>query len=167
MSKTMFIGDLHIGHRDIHEKFRTLFNSVNHHDEFIMENIISAGGRRNDLYILGDVILDEGMFDKLLLIKKAYRHLKVCLGNHDNRGLAEFCIKNDIEVFGLMKRFGFWLSHCPIHPQEMYRARGNIHGHLHSSIIPDDRYFGVSCEQVDYKPISLEQIRDEFDKRGR
>lgn len=32
--------------------------------------------------------------------------------------------------------------------------------------IDEPRYFGVSCEQVGYKPISLTDIREQFIKRG-
>ena len=52
----------------------------------------------------------------------------------------------------------FWLSHAPIHPEEL-RDRINIHGHVHYKNIDDARYFNVSCENIGFKPISLENIR--------
>jgi predicted phosphohydrolase len=60
------------------------------------------------------------------------------------------------------------LTHAPIHPMELeYRFTKNIHGHIHDKVvtkmldgweIPDERYFCVSCEQVDYLPKSLKDL---------
>ena len=63
-----------------------------------------------------------------------------------------------IEVYGFVKYKEFWLSHCPIHPNEL-RGKVNIHGHVHNKTIIDCNYFNTSCENVDFKPISLENIR--------
>lgn len=44
--------------------------------------------------------------------------------------------------------------------------KGKIHGHVHSNNIDDLRYFNVSMENIDYTPISLEEIRSIFKSRG-
>lgn len=62
------------------------------------------------------------------------------------------------DVQGFMKYKEFWLSHAPIHPNEL-RGKVNIHGHVHSATIDDDRYFNTSLENIGYKPISLQEIR--------
>jgi len=52
------------------------------------------------------------------------------------------------------------ISHMPVHPSQLeYRANLNIHGHLHSHVLPDPRYVNVSMEQLEgWKPISKEKI---------
>ena len=70
----------------------------------------------------------------------------------------------------LTAKYGFWLSHAPIHPNEL-RGRKNIHGHVHNEAVtyydeifeieaPDPNYINVCCDVTDYKPISLEEIRE-------
>ena len=63
------------------------------------------------------------------------------------------------EVYSLLKYKEFWLSHCPIHPDEL-RGKLSLHGHTHNHNIDDPRYFNTSCENIDYTPISLHEIRE-------
>ena len=60
-----------------------------------------------------------------------------------------------------MKYKEFWLSHSPIHDSEL-RGKFNIYGHTHFKYVDDPRYRCVSMEQIDYKLISLDKIRNEF-----
>jgi len=67
---------------------------------------------------------------------------------------------NNITILGVEQRCGLWLSHVPIPDYELYRGN-SIHGHiLNSEGEVDDRYFCVSCEQVNYRPISLNDIKE-------
>jgi len=169
LSNTLFIADLHYGHNGISEKFRKNFESDEAHDAFIHDRILSTSGKRNDLWVLGDVVFKPEKFHMVGDFAKYFRNVHIVLGNHDHKMLPAYCVDNGINVYGLTKRYKWWLSHCPIHPGEMYRALGNVHGHLHSNkvqtleydkVVDDPRYFCVSCEQVEYKPISLEEIRE-------
>lgn len=175
MSETYFIADLHYGHNGIHEKFRTNFQSEEDHDKTIHENILSVSSKRNDLWILGDIVFKTDKFHMIGEYASRFRNVHLVLGNHDHKAFAKYASDNNMHVYGLTKKFGFWLSHCPIHPQEMYRANGNIHGHLHSSKVMktfhpaydvrqevDPKYVCVSCEHVNNKPITLMEIRRIF-----
>jgi len=58
------------------------------------------------------------------------------------------------------------MTHIPVHPINVARWRCNIHGHIHNSMSPSSytpayglKYFNVSCEVLDYTPISIEQIK--------
>jgi calcineurin-like phosphoesterase family protein len=62
------------------------------------------------------------------------------------------------EVYSLFKYKNMWLSHAPIHPDEL-RGRVNIHGHTHYHVIDDSRYLNVCMEQIDYTPIELHELR--------
>ena len=64
------------------------------------------------------------------------------------------------EVYGVRQIDGYWLTHVPMHPECMSRARGNVHGHLHANTIPDPRYLNVSVECVDYTPVSFDTARE-------
>ena len=59
---------------------------------------------------------------------------------------------------------GFWMSHCPIHSDEMRNRIGNIHGHTHKHSIDDERYYNVSLDVHDYKFIEFDMILEKFKK---
>ena len=167
MSKNYLLADTHFGHNDISKKFRTEFNSDEEHNETIHNNILSCAGKRNHLWLLGDIAFGQEQFRKLWEYSLEFQSVNVVLGNHDHKDLTEFCIRHGINVYGFVKKWGYWLSHCPIHPQELYRGK-NIHGHVHTNTVhdvvdrefEDKRYFNVSCENVGYKPISLQEVKE-------
>lgn len=174
-----FIGDTHYNHNNIHEKFRTQFSSSEEHDEIIHENILSVSGKRYALWLLGDICFKQDSFPKIKEYTERFQQVHIVLGNHDHKLLANYATEHGAYVHGLVQKYNMWISHCPIHPQEMYRAKMNLSGHLHTNYvgkvytegtlglhIPDPRYLCVSCEQVGYKPISLDGIRDIAHERG-
>lgn len=81
------------------------------------------------------------------------------LGNHDTDRKLSI---NDLvyvydEIHSLYKHKEFWLSHAPIHSDEL-RGKINIHGHTHEHCIDDDRYINVCVEQF-HKPVSIDVLR--------
>lgn len=178
MEQHLFIADTHFGHSNIHEKFRTQFESQEQHNTYIHNNILEAGDKTKTLWILGDSFLKEREFWRLDEYRKKYQQVNLLLGNHCHIGLPRYIFRvdkggqpvfNNVNVFGVLKKFGFWLSHVPVPDYELYR--GNcIHGHLHSKKVmenlpypyegEDKRYFCVSCENIDYRPISLQKIKE-------
>lgn len=181
MSRVLFIADIHAGHNGIHKKFRTQFSSEKEHDDLIHHNIIVEGNTNTTLWLLGDTYFKSSTFWRLEEIRNKYQQVNIVLGNHCARSLPRFALQfPNVNVFGVQQKYGFWLSHVPIPDYELYR--GNcIHGHMHDKgvgyfqeydenmyallpqeqpFIQDSRYFCVSCENVDYKPISLGSIRN-------
>jgi calcineurin-like phosphoesterase family protein len=170
MSGVYFISDLHLGHRNI-LKYRSQFDTIEEHDSVILDNILSRVTKRDVLWILGDVIFERGLNDKnvelLRTIRKNVGWIKVVIGNHctDNKfrqDLLKYLLLTGIydEVHGLVGYKNHWLSHCPIHPDELRGKVCNIHGHLHDYVLEDKRYFSVCCEQVNYTPISFQEIKE-------
>lgn len=167
----LLIADTHFGHKDVHKKFRPQFENVDHHDQYVKSRIIEGGGRRDTLYILGDVVIDRKAIHHLRDICAHYQYVRVVLGNHDSKErkttptVRELFDAGVEEVYGIRDYKHTWLSHCPIHPQEFRDRRLNIHGHIHERTVnwttinaPDDRYFNVSCESIDFKPIDFSEI---------
>ena len=156
-----FIGDTHLGHTNA-IKWRTNFSTPEEHDETIFNNIMNVLGKRNQLYVLGDFCIHKNAFHYVEEIVKNFQSVKLIIGNHDferaNAPTIHDYINLGIEVYGFVKYKEFWLSHCPIHPNEL-RGKVNIHGHVHDKTIIDSNYFNTSCENVGFKPISLENIR--------
>jgi calcineurin-like phosphoesterase family protein len=58
-------------------------------------------------------------------------------------------------VYGMYAENGNVYTHCPIHESQLTRYRHNYHGHIHSEIIPHEKYINVCCEKLDYTPLQL------------
>ena len=158
-----FTSDLHIGHKAIC-KYRPEFESTREHDLYWIEKIESLG-KRDILFILGDFIFESEHYEEYIeRLKNVKCRIKLILGNHDNPKLYRDTIDSKIEIqLPFYSYKNFWLSHCPIHPQEMRRRYGNIHGHLHRSVLEGDNtdlYFDVSPEKHNYEFVPFETIKE-------
>lgn len=163
MSIVRFIGDLHLGHKNIANfsgPERGGITTVDEHDAWIVERWNSVCSKNDLVWVLGDVCMDK---TKLPLLKKMKGNKHLILGNHDEFALAVYEPYFN-KIHGFVRYKGMWLSHAPVHEQEL-RGKINIHGHCHNKIIEDRRYMCVSVEQVKGQPIALEEAmvrRDEF-----
>lgn len=165
---TLFLSDTHFDQPSI-IKFRTQFSSSEEHDAIIKENYHKVVRPKDTVNFVGDICMTPAAVQEL----KTWAGVKsIYLGNHDTsefkkRGVSLAMLQEVFEdrIYGFGRKYGYWIGHCPIHPDEL-RNRNMIHGHVHSNSINDPRYFNVCMENIDYTPISLEQIRAEFTRRG-
>ena len=158
-TKAYTIGDLHLGHEAC--ATRRGFSSIQEHDAYIIEMINATVNPTDSLILVGDVLITSVGLPALYKIH--CRHQILVPGNHD----GERCkIPTDhfTHVTGAYarrlpgSRTSAVFTHIPIHPSCLDRWDMNIHGHLHDESIIDPRYVCVSCEQLKYKPIALEDI---------
>jgi calcineurin-like phosphoesterase family protein len=164
MARVFFIADLHLGHTNM--ALHRGFSSVEEHDEYVIAKYNSVVHKRDVTYILGDVTMEKSSPYPLLDRLNGVKH--VVLGNHDRRQDVKKLLEHVESVAGMIQYKGVMLTHVPIHPMELeYRFNKNIHGHIHDKVVMkmldgweviDERYFCVSCEQVDYKPKTLEEL---------
>lgn len=156
MANVWFISDIHAGHKAIC-KYRTQFASEDEHYNTIKENYHAAVTKRDHVYFLGDIAFNKGRLDDIATWT-GEKKILIC-GNHcrDSLTMQELCDAFD-EVYSLKKYKEFWMSHAPIHPNEL-RGKFNLHGHVHQATIDDKRYFNCCLENTNYAPISLEEIR--------
>ena len=152
-----FCSDLHFGHKNI-QKFRHHVTSEEDNRQLIKNDWLKHISKRDDVYVLGDACFTMetlGDFKELPGRKFLVR------GNHDKLNTLAYLSVFD-GIYGLVKYKEFWLSHAPIHPDEL-RGRINLHGHVHYNSINDPRYFNCCVENVValYKRslIRLEEIR--------
>lgn len=169
MSNVWFCSDFHLGHKGISKKFRTNFESDIEHNEILIQGYHKFVKKRDVVYMLGDMAFD---IKYLQQIKTWPGIKKLVLGNHDfMRGkikLSDMVDSYD-EIHGCIKYKGLWLTHFPIHPNELY-GKVNVHGHVHRNEISiiedynihkDRRYINVCPESIGYeKPLlSLDEIK--------
>ena len=165
-----FCSDFHLGHKNI-GNFRDDIIATCQQNTDLMQVLWDKRIHKNDLvYCLGDMAFDQAGLDLL----GSWRGRKILVkGNHDDFVSTEAQSKVFEEIHGMLKYKGFWLTHCPIHPQEMRGRRANLHGHTHNHIItrknwrgaeiPDKRYFNCCVDVLfpKYKDVfvSLEEVR--------
>jgi len=136
------------------------------HDAVILDNILSTVGKRDVLWLLGDCFFDRTTLTNLDAICERVQAVNFIPGNHDTdkterQEILRDIIKQDkVNKFGsMMTASGFWLTHPPIHPRELW-GKVNIHGHVHWKTVPDANYINVSCENVRYKPVNIQDLKN-------
>lgn len=134
-------------------------------DELIIKNWNKTITKHDKVYILGDITVGNHK-----AIADYLKHLKgdivIVGGNHDNLKCCKEIIKLGIPIMGVLEYKGFICTHVPVHPTELERYMGNIHGHRHiadKTILPG-RYYNVNTEFHNYTPVLFEDIVKEFEK---
>lgn len=117
------------------------------------------------MHILGDFLFDGPNLNYYLLrLSKLPYRIKLVMGNHCSKLLYSKCPSNIEIQLPFYSYKNMWISHCPIHPQELRSRVLNIHGHLHGGIVrhcdgePDERYFNVNLDNNNFKPVPLDTI---------
>lgn len=162
MSRVFFISDLHLGHKNVlgFSPDRD-GDTVDEHDGVLVAKWNLTVHKRDTVYVLGDVCFEVS---KLSLLDSMQGTKHLIIGNHD-KFQTRLYLKYFKSVHGFRTYKGFWVSHAPIHPDEL-RGRRNIHGHVHSKIVtrsngtPDTRYIPVCVEQTNGYPILFDDIKE-------
>lgn len=165
-----FCSDLHFGHENIY-KFRSFVESSEDNDNQIIRDWKKTITKRDTVYVLGDAAFTTESCDQFGELPGEKYLIR---GNHDKLNTSYY-LKYFKEVYGFLKYKEFWLSHAPIHPDEL-RGKINLHGHIHYNLImlpfnpvlhtfqrQDTRYFNCCVENVRRYGsclISLEKIRE-------
>lgn len=160
MGSVWFTSDLHFGHKNI-QKFRLEINSLKENEQRIISDWTQLVTKRDDIYVLGDAAFT---MESVSLFTTLPGRKFLIRGNHDKLD-TQIYLKYFTSVYGLYKYKEFWLSHAPIHPNEL-RGRVNLHGHVHYHNVEDNRYFNMCVENLwkcGYPSlISLDQVRDYY-----
>lgn len=156
-----FASDLHLGHSNILKFSRPEFETIEEHDEYLIKVWNETVKPEDKVFILGDFAFNS-RYDYLARLNG---NITLVLGNHDYPSKIPLIQKYrpDIKLAGAIIEGPFAITHVPVHPSQLeYRAKVNIHGHLHNYKIDDPRYINVSMEQLkDYKPQKLRSLLDE------
>lgn len=179
MKNIFFISDTHFGHQAPYTKFTQAdgctmlrpHGSAEIGDEAMVENWNKRVKPGDRVYHLGDVTMSH----KHLPILARLNGNKVLIkGNHDTAKLSQYLPYFD-DIRGSHQFDGVLLTHIPVHPDSLSRWGFNVHGHTHANSVmrdtlaaddfgryfkeKDPRYFCVSVEQINYTPISLEEVK--------
>lgn len=149
-----FIGDPHINHRNI-SKYRQFVSSTEDNTSLIQEDWNKRISKNDVVYVLGDAAFDD---EGLNIIGNLKGRKILIKGNHDDITSAKNQLNIFEEIHGILKYKNMWLTHCPIHPDEMRKCKLNVHGHVHQHTIMkgwgpwrrEDLKYVNSCVDVVY-----------------
>lgn len=165
MSKnTFFISDTHFGHEKTCTVFKNEdgsplrpFANAAEMDEAMVERWNAVVKPEDKVYHLGDVVINKKFLN---VVSRLNGHKRLIRGNHDIMKTQQYVDVGFKEIYGVRVVVdNFILSHIPLHPDCVNpRFRINVHGHLHGNVLDDPRYISVCVEQINYTPISLEDL---------
>lgn len=169
MTSIFLLSDPHFGHQNIlgftingsGTKLRPGFASIEEHDELIVQNWNKVVRPQDHAYCLGDVVINKR---HLPIIRRLNGHKRLVMGNHDIYPVEMYIEAGFEKVMAYRVLDGVIMSHVPIHEGSLGQFKLNIHGHLHAGLVrkggvPDSRYVSVCVEQIDYTPVSFEEIK--------
>lgn len=187
MPTVWLASDHHFGHEKTCTVFKKAdgsplrpFSCAEEMDEELVKRHNERVRPNDKCYFLGDVAIAR----KSLHILGRLNGDKVLIrGNHDIFKLDDYTpYFRDIRGYDVKN--GMIFSHVPVHPESLARFGCNIHGHLHANRVKkivgvdvktrepkygddiDPRYFNVSVEQIDFAPISLEEVYKKIVDQG-
>ena len=173
MANVFLVSDTHFGHAGVCHftnydgtKLRP-WDNPEEMDEAMIERWNAVVKPNDKVYHLGDVVINRKALKTLHRLNGDKVLIK---GNHDIFRLNEYTEHfRDIRGYHVLN--GMILSHIPVHEESIARFGVNIHGHLHSNRVMKDgvidpRYFNVSVEQIDFTPISIDDLRQKVKEQG-
>jgi calcineurin-like phosphoesterase family protein len=173
MANIFLVSDTHFGHAGVCHFLRNdgtklrPWDTPEEMDEDMVKRWNSVVNPKDKVYHLGDVVINR----KALSILDRLNGDKILIkGNHDIFKLEDYTPHfRDIRGYHVLN--GMIMSHIPVHEESIARFGVNIHGHLHSNRVLKDgvidpRYFNVSVEQIDFTPISLEDVKIRIKEQG-
>lgn len=118
MEKIWFCSDLHFGHSRPFLYEPRGFDNISSHDRAIIDNWNSVINWNDNIYILGDLMLNDDDHG-LSCIKQLNGNIHIIRGNHDSAKRMELYqdLWNVVEVcegkYFRYKKYHFYLSHYP------------------------------------------------------
>ena len=187
------MSDTQFGHDNTWAKFKNAdgsplrpFTSSEEMNETMVDNWNRVVNSNDTVYHLGDVVIAKR---NLETVKRLNGRKILIMGNHDIFKNHEY-VEAGFESLHSYKVFvDKWiLSHVPLHPDCVgERFRANVHGHLHGNRIMqqsaktfdkndawsefgtvtkiDPRYFSVCVEQINYTPMSFDELEAAIQKQ--
>jgi len=169
MADIWLISDTHFNHAKIlnFKDYAGLpprsFDNVDQMNQVMLDNWADTVKPADTVIHCGDVLFGENKVDWLEAnFAKLPGKKRLVLGNHDNvKFLAPFF--KDIQLW--IELPGVICTHTPLHESTLGERHRwgdgpllNAHGHIHSNPSPDGPYKCVCVEQINYKPINLDEL---------
>ena len=179
MGQIGFTSDLHFGHDKEFAYGPRGFQSVEENDKTIIERINEFVQQDDDLYILGDIMLNDNE-NGINNLNKLNGKIHIILGNHDTNSRISLYsqLEQVVEVtYATMIKYKkglFYLSHYPTFTAN-YEEEGswykniiNLYGHTHqqTNFFNDNPFmYHVGVDSHDCYPVSIDEIIIDIQKQ--
>ncbi|MBS0599502.1 MAG: metallophosphoesterase [Proteobacteria bacterium] len=155
-NRVFAIADTHFGHKRViqFEHDARPYASIEEHDRDLIQKWNATVNKRDVVWHLGDVFFGK---DGHLVLGELNGTKKLVMGNHDQHPL-EIYQRYFSKIYGVTQYRSCIFSHVPVARSQGYRFMANVHGHMHSTKMPDPWYICVSAEQVDMRPKLMDHV---------
>lgn len=166
--KLWFTSDTHFCHKNIIRFCDRPFETIEEHNQGLVDNWNSVVPVDADVWHLGDFCFG-GSAEWYHLVGALNGRIHLVLGNHDT--VASEPMLDLFESVHMMARLEvaghreLWLSHFPLQtwPGKFYGKAWNLYGHIHSQTKPEteeETQYDVGVDRNEYKPVSYQAIVD-------
>jgi calcineurin-like phosphoesterase family protein len=166
----LFTSDHHFGHSGARGLFKRPFGSVAEMDATMVARWNEVAGAEDEVWHLGDFAVRQRP-DRMAQLLEALAGTKhLIAGNNDGPATAALAGWASVGTYRELEVDGTWLTLChyPLRTwNHMGRGAINLHGHSHGRLAPLPRQVDVGVDCWDFRPITLEQIRNQLSWRGR
>lgn len=161
MGEVFLISDTHFGHKNIlkfehNGKPLRPFSSLTEMHVEIIDRWNATVSPQDKVYHLGDVAFSKDGLKIMALLNGKKRLVR---GNHDLFKTRLYLEYFD-EIYGVRQINGVWLTHVPMALScvDQPRVKMNVHGHIHGHVIDHPKYFNACVEQINYTPVSIDEL---------
>ena len=173
--KKYIISDTHFNHKNIIDYCNRPFKDMDEMNNTIIDNWNNTVKEDDIVYHLGDFFLGS-KFDLKDIVDKLNGTIYLIRGNHDRLTVKSYedcgiiVLKNAPII---LDDYKIMLSHRPLPDTMIKDGYINIHGHIHQNKLEDydntlfdkNKHINVSCDMLNFKPILLEKLLKENDKK--
>ena len=161
--------DLHFGHNKPFLYQPRGFNSIEEHDNTIIQNWNNIVNDNDDVYVLGDLMLGDMEYG-LNCLSQLKGKLHIIIGNHDtdNKIQHYYDLPNVVEIADVLiikyNKYRFYLSHYPTitsNINDKHYFLINLYGHTHqqTNFYENNCFmYHVGLDSHNNTPVSIDHI---------
>lgn len=170
MSRIFVTSDLHFGHDRGFLYEPRGFDNIEDHDETVIQNWNSVVEPEDEVYILGDLMLNDNEHG-IECIKRLNGKLHIIYGNHDTDSRKKLYEELGAEIHRWTevikyKKYNFYLSHYPtltgnLEAESLHQCAINLYGHTHQqfNFYQDNPFnYHVGLDSHNNYPVLLDDV---------
>jgi calcineurin-like phosphoesterase family protein len=187
MPNTWFTADLHLGHANIikyclrpflspaeeelalsdpHGRWRVSDETVQRHDDFLVDSINAVVQRADTLWVLGDFCWGKFDVARQYRDRIACRNVHLVRGNHDHGSILP--VFDHVIEQGMVTVEGqnIWLNHYPMRSwNKSSRGSWHLYGHVHGRFSKEDEQTlwrltrDVGADASDFQPVGFPSLQ--------
>lgn len=193
MPQTWFTADTHFGNANIIKygkrpflneeeqqllqsdprgKWRVSKETLQRHDQGLLDAINDRVGEDDELWVLGDFCLGKFREAKRYVEQIRCERVNLVWGNHDDRTIGQAFHKTIEQGMVRIEGQHIWLNHYPMRSWDRrFHGSWHLYGHVHGRLVEEDRARevfltrDVGVDACDYVPVSFEDLRQYMQPR--